>query len=232
MLWKDKYKMNLKTASWLGILKGMEKWQSLYVSCLPFSALAWYPCSFPQGNESKALNLTVLTGYALNKINMVGITEYVSNLFLSVLIEMRYSRKGVDSEIRAALKLLLYCFLVTINEWAWANYLIFWSFVNFSYKVQTLVSPSFGLSQVLYEVMGVKYWVWCLSQSKSSISGNHDYFIFMSTNWSIFQTLPCQIKVNLNSSSIFRCSWRELCLGWLGLGNAKRKLQTENISGT
>ena len=156
MLWKDKYKMNLKTASWLGILKGMEKWQSLYISRLPFSALAWYPCSFPQGNESKALNLTALTGYALNKVNMVGITEYVSDLFLSVLIEMCYSRKGVDSEIRAA---LLYCFLVTINEWAWANYLIFWSFVNFSYKVQTLVSPSFGLSQVLYEVMGVKYWV-------------------------------------------------------------------------
>lgn len=227
MLWKDKYKMNLKAASWLGILKGMEKWQSLYISCLPFSA--WYPCYFPQGNESKALNLTVLTGYALNKTSMVGITEYVSNSFLSVFNRTVLQSKGIDSEVRSALKPLLYCFSVTINEWVWADYLIFWSFINFSYIMQILVSPIFGLSPVLPEVMGVKYRVQCLSHSKSSVNDNYDYF--MSISEAFFRPYHVKLKLNLKPSSVFRCSRRELCLGWLGLGNAKRKLQAENISG-
>ena len=63
-LLKDKYSMNLNLQVDLASLEVWgKKIQSLYVFCLPFSTLAGYPRYFPPCSESKALNLTMLTGY-------------------------------------------------------------------------------------------------------------------------------------------------------------------------
>lgn len=125
VLLKNNCKMNLKTASWFGSVQGMGEQPSLYISCLPFSALAWDPCCFPLRYESKALNLTILTGYTLNKIESDR-HNWLWNLtcVFYVLIAMCYSRKGIDSEVRqTCVKALALMFISHHKRWSWSKLL-------------------------------------------------------------------------------------------------------------
>lgn len=159
VLLKNKCKINLKTASWRGIIKGMGKRQSLYISCLPFSALECNSCCFSILNKSKALNLTMLTGYALDKIKC-GRHNWLWNLPVSFLIEVYYSSKGLYSEVRQTCIKTLALLFISHNKWlSLSNRLNILKLHKPQLQNGGIRISLKGFCSVVHEIMGVKYLV-------------------------------------------------------------------------